>query len=95
MDGRSRNPVVGVVDAKAMVEQFKGYDKYLCGSCRQLRMGRQDVRSKNCGNCGSSNIDVESDLTSMRLEVLRMQGDPELRAKVMVKIAEDDVRRRK
>lgn len=58
-------------------------------------MGRKDVRSSHCGQCGSSDIDVETDLTSMRLEALRLEGDPELKAKVLAEIARQDAEKAK
>lgn len=91
MDGRSRNPVIMVGDAQAYARQLAGYDKYLCGSCKSLRLGRKDVRSRVCGQCGSSNIDVETDMASMRLEEKRLLGDPELAKAVLEAVQKDAV----
>lgn len=78
-----------VGDVEEIAKAFAGYDKYLCRSCRSLRLGRKGVRSRSCGQCGSSDIDVETDMRSMRLEEIRLAGDPELAA-----AAVDEIRRR-
>ena len=88
MDGRSRYPVVLHGDAEELAKVFAGYDKYLCRSCKALRLGRKNIRSMACGQCGSSNIDVETDMKSMRLEMQRLGGDPELAKAVL-----DELRR--
>lgn len=82
-------PVVVVGPIEDLAKAFEGYDKYLCRSCKSLRMGRKGVRSTHCGMCGSSDIDVETDMRSQRLEAERFRGDPELARNVV-----EEVRRR-
>jgi hypothetical protein len=48
--------------------------KYLCGDCNQLRGGPPNKMPTKCGACGSTNIDIETDMASQRLEIRRVGG---------------------
>lgn len=79
-------PIVMTGPIEEIARALSGYDKYLCRSCKSLRLGRKDVRSTHCGKCGSSDIDVETDMRSQRLEEARLLGDPELARSVIAGI---------
>ena len=74
---RDKGPILAYVgtpvDSGELVKQLGGKSKYLCNRCDQLRMSRI-LAPKSCGGCGSTDIDVETDMASQRLEVIRLGG---------------------
>jgi len=59
----------------ALINRDQYRCKYYCRTCKKLQLPKPHHLPTKCGMCGSKDIDIETDLESMRLENIRFGGD--------------------